>query len=56
MLIASAVSAPARLATISPASVNSAMPPVRPAIAASNAIAPAAPSSAKAGSNHGAVA
>ena len=50
MLIASAVSAPARLATINPASVNSAIPPVRPAIAASSAMAPPAPTSAKAGS------
>ena len=43
------VSAPARLAIINPASVNSAMPPVRPAISASSAIAAPAPASAIAG-------
>ena len=53
MLIASAVNAPARLATMSPASVNSAIPPVRPAIAASSAIAPPAPIKANAGRSHG---
>ncbi len=48
-LMARLIKAPARLAIISPASVNSAIPPLLPAISASNAMAPPAPISANSG-------